>query len=448
MDPRTLLHAALARLNVTLAPVRSNRLMWLEVVVISLGAIAVGMFFQRDNPFQVGSEFHWIWLAPVLIALRYGVVPGVVSSLILIAAWKLILLLGGQQENFPEQFFLGGLILTMICGEFSAAWSSRLRRAEETNRYLDERLARITSRHLLLRLSHDRMEQEILTKPVTLRDALNGVRQLTAEQTKDRMPASGRLLQMLTQYCQLESAAIFIPGKDGCYERASQIGSPPDLSAEDPLLQHAIENRSLAHLQLKGLGDNELPSPFLVVVPILNSEQVSLGVLAIDRMPFLAVNEENLQMLSVMLGYYANCVSEAEGVRIIRDTFPSAPMDFAAELHKLLMLQRGYGINSHIVALPFGNDEAGRQAIAQITRIRRGLDISWLLPVGDRTLLINLMPLATEASVEGYLIRIETILMEYMGDGYDQWRLAPQRISFAEADPVVSLQRIIAERHD
>jgi Na+/proline symporter len=175
LNLRTLFHAALARLNITLAPVRSNRLMWLEVVAITLGAITLGMFFQRDNPFQVGSEFHWIWLAPVLVALRYGVVPGIVSSLILIAAWKLIMLLGQQHENFPEQFFLGGLILTMICGEFSAAWSSRLRRAEETNRYLDERLGRITSRHLLLRLSHDRMEQEILTKPVTLRDALSGV---------------------------------------------------------------------------------------------------------------------------------------------------------------------------------------------------------------------------------------------------------------------------------
>jgi K+-sensing histidine kinase KdpD len=447
LNLRTLFHAALARLNITLAPVRSNRLMWLEVVAITLGAITLGMFFQRDNPFQVGSEFHWIWLAPVLVALRYGVVPGIVSSLILIAAWKLIMLLGQQQENFPEQFFLGGLILTMICGEFSAAWSSRLRRAEETNRYLDERLGRITSRHLLLRLSHDRMEQEILTKPVTLRDALSGVRQLTIAQAADSMPAADKLLQMLTQYCQLESAAIFIPGQDGRFERVSRIGTPPDLQVEDPLLQHAIEHRSLAHLQLKGLGEAELPSPFLVVAPILNSEQQSLGVLAIDRMPFLAMNEENLQMLSVMLGYYANCVTESEGVRTIRATFPAAPADFAAEFHKLLMLQSGYGINSHIVVLPFGNDEAGRQAIAQLSRIRRGLDISWQLPLGERTLLINLMPLATEASVEGYLIRIETILMEYMGDDYDQWRLAPLRISFAEADPVLSLQHILAEGH-
>lgn len=445
MNLRTLFHDALARLNVTLAPV-SNRLMWLEVVVITLAAIALGMFFQHDNPFQVGGDFPWIWLAPVLIALRYGVVPGIVSSLILIAAWKLIGHLGGAHEDFPEQFFLGGLILTMLCGEFSTAWSSRLRRAEETNHYLDERLGRITSRHLLLRLSHDRMEQEILTKPVTLRDALSGLRQLTAEQEGGLLPASPKLLQLLTQYCQLESAAMLVPGKDGRYELASAIGTPPELKADDPLLLHALEHKSLSHLLLEGLGDAELPSPFLVVAPMLTSDGQSLGVLAIDRMPFLALNDENLQMLSVMLGYYANCVAEAEGVRRFRASFPSAPTDFAAEFHRLLQLQRDFGINSQIVVLPFSTDETGRQAIAQLTRVRRGLDIAWQLQSGQRNLLVNLMPLATEAALEGYLVRVETMLKEYMGVEYEAWRLTPLRISLDEEDPVAALSRIVEAR--
>ena len=58
------------------------------------------------------------------------------------------------------------------------------------------------------------MEQEILTKPVTLRDALGGLRHLTATQGDAQMPASLSLLQSLTQYCQLESAAIFVAGKE------------------------------------------------------------------------------------------------------------------------------------------------------------------------------------------------------------------------------------------
>ncbi len=422
--------------------------MWLEIVAITLAAVALGMISQHDNPFQIGGGFPWIWLAPVLIALRYGLAPGIVSSLILIVSWKIIAYLSESQESFPEEFFLGGLVLVMLSGEFSAVWGVRLRRAEETNHYLSERLSRITLRHLLLRLSHDRMEQEILTKPVTLRDALEALRLLTLNPGDSDMPASNSLLQLLTQYCQLESAAIFAFSNNKEYARTSEIGSPANLLASDPLLRHALEHQSLSHLLIEGLADAASPSPFLVIAPILTSDKKLLGVLAIDRMPFLALNEENLQMLSVMLGYYADCVIEAEGTRQFLAVFPEAPADFAAEYSRLLRLQNAFDINSYIVVLSFENNDVSRQAISNMSNIRRSLDISWQLKVGNRLLLVNLMPLANDLSIDGYLLRIETMLKEYMGLDYDSWRLTPIRISLADSVSIASLQRIFADRHD
>lgn len=434
------------RFHRTVAPLRHHRLVWMEAVVITLCAVALGIFFQHDNPFQVRGEFPWIWLAPVLVALRYGVAPGFVSSLLLIAVWELMDYLSETREVFPEQFFLGGLILVMVCGEFSAAWSTRLRRAEETNQYLDERLGRITLRHLLLRLSHDRMEQEILTKPVTLRDALGGLRQLASVQSDAQMPASNSLLQLLTQYCQLESAAIYVPIGRG-YACVSRIGEPPELSGNDPLLCHALEHQSLSHLLVEGVENEKLASPFLVVAPILTSSKRLQGVLAIERMPFLALNTENLQMLSVMLGYYADCVDEAEGTRQFKAMLPEAPADFAAEFPRLLHMQRAFGINSYIVALPFGNDEHGRQAVASLTQVRRGLDMAWQVIVGERIWIVNLMPLASGAAVEGYLLRIENMLREYSEVAREEWNLTPIRISMDEADPLATLQHLLVPSH-
>ncbi len=431
------------RFRRVVAPLRQHRLVWLETVFITLCAVALGIFFQHDNPFQVGGEFPWIWLAPVLLALRYGVAPGFVSSLLLIAVWQLMDYLSETHEVFPEQFFLGGLILVLVCGEFSAAWSTRLRRAEETNQYLDERLGRITLRHLLLRLSHDRMEQEILTKPITLRDALGGLRQLTVAQSDDRLPAAGPLVQLLTQYCQLESAAIFVPKEGGGYARVSAVGEPPDLSADDPLLCYALEQKTLSHLQIASVAEGALASPYLVVAPILTSEKTMLGVLAIEHMPFLALNAENLQMLSVMLGYYADCVNDAGSTRQFKAVLPTAPADFAAEFSRLLHLQRAFGINSYIVALPFDNDEHGRQAVANLTRIRRGLDVAWQVNVGDRIWTVNLMPLANGAAVEGYLLRIESMLQDYIQIGLEEWRLTPIRIGLDEEDPLASLKNVL-----
>ncbi|MFH2135176.1 MAG: PelD GGDEF domain-containing protein [Pseudomonadota bacterium] len=434
----------LERFHLLVAPLRRHRMVWIETVVITLAGVALGLLFQQDNPYQVRGEFPWIWLAPVLVALRYGVAPGFISSLLLIVIWKLMDGLAETHEAFPEQFFLGGLILVLVCGEFSAAWSTRLRRAEESNQYLDERLSRITLRHLLLRLSHDRMEQEILTKPVTLRDALGGLRQLTAEQNDALLPASGPLMQLLTQYCQLESAAIFVPTESGGYERVCGVGEPPALSASDPLLCYALEHKTLSHLQIEGVVGGTLTSPYLVVAPILNSAKKMLGVLAIERIPFLALNTENLQMLSVMLGYYADCVDDGESIRKFKALLPDAPADFAAEFSRLLHLQRAFGINSYIVALPFDNDEHGRQAVANLTRVRRGLDVAWQINIGERVWAVNLMPLANGLAVDGYLLRIESMLQDYIQIGLEAWRLTPIRISLEEENPLESLKNIFA----
>ncbi len=432
--------------------------MWLEALAIPLCALGLGGLLSHDNPFQVRGEFPWVWLAPLLVSLRYGTGPGILSSLILIAAWPLAGHYAKTAGDFPEQYFLGGVIMVMLSGQFSGAWGARLRRAEETNRYLEERLSRITFRHLLLRLSHDQLEQQILAKPVTLRDALSELRNLTSvppptipltpitiEAGQSGPPGhpgmrgARALLDLLTQHCQLESAAIFVPAATGRgYARACEVGSPPALDPADPLLAHALKHQALSHVLTDELSDRSLPSPFLVLAPIRASEGTVLGVLAVDHMPFLALNEENLQMLAVMLGYYADCVVESEGMRRFQEQLPDAPSDFAAEFSRMLALKRNYGIDSHVVVLTFANDETGRQAVTHHELIRRSLDIAWHLEAGGRMILANLMPLATEAAVQEYLLRVEARMKEHMGASYEERNLRPCLISMSESDPLAS----------
>lgn len=448
MPSHNLTDSLLANLHQLLAPLRRNRSMWLETVAITLGAVALGAVSQSDDLLHAGAAFPWIWLAPILVALRYGMAAGTLSSLILVIVWVVNNYFSGHHTDFPEQFFLGGLIVVMLCGEFSDLWETRLRRATETNHYLDDRLSRITDRHLLLRLSHDRMEQEMLTKPVTLRDALRELRQLATAHNHDHAPADYALLQLLMRYCQLESAAIFTVAANGRHERGSQIGSPPDLHPNDRLLAHAMKHRSLSHLLIDELPGTELPSPFLVIAPILTSTKQLLGVLAIERMPFLALNEENLQLLSVLLSYYADCVNEAEGAKRFFELFPDAPPDFAAEFPRVLQLQRTHGINSHVVVLAFKDDESGQQAIARILQSRRSQDISWSFKLGRRLLLANLMPLANDAAVDSYLLRTEAMLKGLSGFNLDAGQLSSVRISMADSNPMAAFKRLFETRHE
>jgi len=56
------------------------------------------------------------------------------------------------------------------------------------------------------------------------------------------------------------------------------------------------------------------------------------------------------------------------------------------------------------------------------------------------------MPLANGAAVEGYLLRIESMLQDYIQIGLEEYRLTPIRIGLDEADPLASLKNILEAR--
>lgn len=110
------------------------------------------------------------------------------------------------------EFFFGGGVLVLLCGEFCDVWRHRNLRMEETYLYITERLARLTKRHLLVNLSHDRLEQEMLARPGSLRDALVGaIRAIAIERSRyaEPLPGAVSLLQLLAQYVSIESAALY-----------------------------------------------------------------------------------------------------------------------------------------------------------------------------------------------------------------------------------------------
>lgn len=172
-----------------------------EVVILPLLFLLLGLWFAPFNPLWVKAEFPWTWLAPIIIALRYGALAGLGSSAIVLAGW--FYFHQGQWQNFPQLYFLGGLITVMVVGEVASQWRAKTRRAETVQHYLDQRLEHLVRQYYLLRLSHDRLEQELIGRPMSMRDALQKLH--TSAGAAD---ATHRLLQLLSQYCQITDASL------------------------------------------------------------------------------------------------------------------------------------------------------------------------------------------------------------------------------------------------
>lgn len=403
-----------SRLAAWFAPKQISRAGIYEITGLTLVGLLVAALLQPGDPFLLTQPFPWLWLVPLVLSLRYGTPAAFGSSLLLLLGWYLLPLIGVGGGRFPLPHFVGGLVMTLIAGEFSDVWSSRLRRVADVNGYLGEHLDALTRRHYLLRLSHDRLEHELLVKPLTLRDALQGLRRLTVHNPAVYLPESGELLRLVSQACQIEKAGLHVV-RDGQAETMAiaQVGDAAPLRTNDPLVRHALEQRLLSHVQSDDLQQES--SRYLVVAPVLTSDQQLLGLLAIERMPFLSLNDEALQFLSVMLGYYADGVGNADAIRSVRTAVAECPMQFAAELVRLHRIHHEVGIHSMLAALVIAPGAHQGEIAIEALRQSRQFDQLWELRLDGQRILMTLMPLHGEAAMTGYLQRTQAWLRDSFG---------------------------------
>jgi hypothetical protein len=386
--------------------------------------------------------FPWLWLAPLLVALRYGVLPGLLSVSMLVGNVWLAWQLGRLPDGVAEASLFGGGLTVLLCGEFSDVWRDRNKRMEEAYLYMSERLARLTKRHLLLNLSHDRLEQDMLARPGSLRDALARLRLLSTQATPDNpMPGSNGLLQLLSQYVSIESAQIYLLEPRGSSyvlgKSIARLGEPVPMSAGDELLQQVLEKGGLAHIANQEASLQRHTSQ-LVVAPLVAGDSELVGVLAVTRMPFFSLTDENLQMMLVMLGYFADNLRSASGVATIQQRLPDMPYLFAQELARLLRLHQKVALPSHLVVMHFTGPRRN-EIPAEFLRIKRGLDLYWQTYVQDAPVLVVLMPFASSSAKDGFFLRLEAWLQSRFQGDFESLKIQLQVIDFDGTDALADL---------
>ncbi|MEI8169407.1 MAG: PelD GGDEF domain-containing protein [Rhodoferax sp.] len=423
------------------------RAKWLEVALIPMLAIGLAWLASPADPMLASTLFPWLWFAPVLVALRYGVMPGLLASIPLLLNGLLANHWGLTGKDFAPEYFFGGGLLVLVCGEFSDVWRDRNLRMEETYLYVTERLSRLTKRHLLLNLSHDRLEQEMLARPGSLRDALARLRLIAIEGNPTALPMPGAtgLLQLLSQYVNIESATLYTLKPQGLNtvlgERVASLGEAVDLAPDDELLLLAIESCSLAHIASREVS-LERQSQHLVVAPLLAGDDTLVGVLVVTRMPFFSLNVENLQMMSAILAYYADNLRHAPGVHLLQQRLPTIPALFAEEFVRMILMQKKIGIPSHIVVMTF-NGPQREEIPGEFLRIKRGIDLYWQTQVNGKPVIAVLMPFASSSTKDGFLLRIESWLQGRFGGNFDTLGIHLRAIDFAQEDPQQALAGVI-----
>lgn len=424
-----------------LAPAVTRPLTVIEVIVGMALVFACCYAARPDDPLLTDIEFPWIWLAATVFALRYGTIMGVVAGLCVAAAWFFFYGFQGS-EPFPTMLFVGGMAQLVIAGHFCDVWSARGRRLKAVNAYLDDSLVSITNNHYLLRVSHERLERDILAKPFTLRDAIERVRSLPAATGEGGpLPNAAAMLEFVANGCQISQASVFPVTEQGIDPvPVATVGAAFELDSGDALLNECMRQRGLAHLRQA----DDMQSGYLVCAPIMAASGHLSGVLVVRQMSFLSLNHDNLQLLLVLLNYYADGLEQHVLVEPVQLSLPQCPYDFALELARLARMQYCSGVRSALVGMVFPVGALGDAMVEQLMRQRRTLDLLWTYNLEDARVVIALLPLTDDIGVNGYLVRIEHAAEAQFNTSLAEAKVVSYRATVDFDEPGYGLKHIVS----
>ena len=423
---------------------------WVETCVLTVLVLGLSHWMVPDDPYLAQTAFPWIWIVSVLLALRYGTWAGLLSVGMILTSLFVEMNLGRLTDGtVTKTYVIGGVLFIAICGEFGSRWNMSLKQMEERNDYLDQRLQETSRAYHLLGMSHHQLEENLVSQPLTLRDALKGLRGMLMDET-DEIPAAAaqRFLQLLTQFFQLEVAALYstIEANGEAVPLAS-VGTIGSFLKDDPLVHHARTTKEFSHVMMPG-SVSVTNTQYLIVAPCMASNGVIVSWFVVDRMRFLSLHGDSLHMVKIFLHYFADGFQAAVLARPILEEFPHCPVGFARELPRLVRLQYELGLNSRIVIFDVESESMREELVFHILHHTRGLDVTWDINQDDLRRLCILLPFSDDAAVEGYLSRIQQLVRERFGMGFQEANIRVNVRSLQEHNPSIIVQDLVERNHD
>ena len=394
----------------------------LETLAILVMIPAIGFWLQPGDPLFVRSGFPWLVFASLLPALRYGFAHGFFSALVVngyigFAAhyriWGI--------DRFPLEVGIGVLLSAMVAGEFVDLWTRRSSQQQIINDYQRMRLEEFTRSYHLLKVSHDRMEHRLAAGTVSLREALMGLRRrimLGTGRQALNPESGGFILQLFADYVAIRVAAIYRVAENRVEPDPVATLGRTRLGAQHEMVRQAVQQGCLVSVREALEGQSPTREGPLVAVPIIDVNHCIHGMVVIEDMLFLSMQEENLRLLAVIGGHIGDMLALAS---IKGGDADSA--HFMRETRRAILNRRQHGLPAMLVRMDLPSAEHGREIEALLRRQRRGLDCVWARGTGPQRTLLLLMPLTGPVEYEGYRKRIEDILREQFGRGSEQLHL-------------------------
>lgn len=420
-----------------------------ETLTLIAAFLLIGYLVNPHDMCLTQEKVPYLLIILAILTLFHGFESGFVAmSLISLSMWKFY-------DTFPYVDFLVYLMMVLIFSEFHYYWTKKIRELKIDDDYKASKLDELSKAFYTLKISHDQLEKNYVLKPMSIRSAIEEIiLKKKQHNTQDEVAQSGEQYQefllLLEKSFNLQSGLIIhkvthhvnktlTPQNASItYSHAYEKRDETALYS-DYMIQHALERKKpifVSDAAKNPTLQQRETAEFLAVIPtVYNDEVVTL--LAIEKMPFMSFNKENLISIAILLEYLSIQIYQKETWKQsekMQTLF--SENSFKYECCRLKYLHDKYKINSTLLIIKIDNELQTRRVLEKTQRLLRSLDIVTQTKYKETFYLVVLFPLNDQAVALGFLNRLLYNLQnekdkafEYMTFGIKQEDLIFQYIT-------------------
>lgn len=263
---------------------------------------------------------HPLWIVILAIALRYGAPSGYVAG-VAAAASQCVMLWSRSEAPFQsisEHDLIQPFLFVAVAIVISHALHGqrqRLTLLEGDNRATTDTLHAITQRYTEVHAVKVELEKQIVGLPDTIMTLYEMAKSLETLNIEALYPT---ILTLVDRFLQTESCTLYRLEAGQLRTQAhlptTEYVNPVTMLAENALLEQVIRTRQVITVRdrLVREGPEALASePVVAAGPLLDSDGAVIGIIAIERIPFLKLTPTNVRLFSMILDWGATALQTA-----------------------------------------------------------------------------------------------------------------------------------------
>ncbi len=302
-----------------------------EVVAGLAVLVAINLIFLPNDPGFTKVNPHPFWLVVILTAARYGALPGYSAGAISALVYLALAVLGAgslsQADILSAQTLLNPVLFLIVgaaLGELRESHKRAHKRLAIRYDEVETSLQDLAQRYLAsMELSRE-LERRITTQTSTVTTLYQAAKSLENMEMRELSPS---VLELTASFVEVDSCAIYLRQNGRFILEAARPRNPGFERPEELDTAHGLPAMVMAQRRTATVRDlvaDATPAQVsrrrpLMVTPLLSEDDEVMGMLIVERMPFLRFTPAAVRLFSLLGDWASSAYQRALKFRQTKD---------------------------------------------------------------------------------------------------------------------------------